>query len=282
MPKSSCIIHWPITAPMNTRRLPEVRSIRNACTLIEVIIVMAIIGILVCLLFPAINYVRSLSLRASCVNNLRQVGLALSNYKQRLGESPPPMVRSSPPLPSDTNTTWLSLLLGDIDERHLFETYNYKKRFDAVENQTAAEQWVATYVCPAADSNVIDGFAPSNVVMAPGAMVAVSYIGPDKLIFAGEIIRQNLGWARPYRSEDFELFPLPYSVARVGIGWEECAQRGFNVKSNCPDKCEDFLQFSSAHVSGANFLFSDGHVAYLVNEIDFSTFRKMLNPAAAE
>lgn len=253
--------------------------IRAAFTLIELIIVIAIIGLLVCLLFPALHFVRDLSLRSSCTNNLRQVGLALSNYEQRLQSVPSVMITSYPPTLPQLHTTWCALLLSDIEERQLFKAYDFGKRFDAPENANVVSEFIPMYVCPAADYSVIDGFGPSNFALGPGSGVGRRYIGPERVIVAGEVVKNNVGWARPYLAVDFKrMHGFPYSVSRTIARGIECAKRGFNVASNCPDKIEDFVQFSSAHRGGANFLFSDGRVTFLANEMDADLFEEMLVP----
>ena len=62
---------------------------RPAFTLIELLVVIAIIAVLIALLLPAVQAAREAARRASCVNNLKQIGLALHNYVSAIDTMPP-------------------------------------------------------------------------------------------------------------------------------------------------------------------------------------------------
>ena len=74
---------------------------RRGFTLVELLVVIAIIGILIGLLLPAINAAREAGRRASCLNKVRQVGLAFANYASTFNNTFPP----SAPLIKGSGTT---------------------------------------------------------------------------------------------------------------------------------------------------------------------------------
>src|SRR3954463_14339787 len=61
---------------------------RRAFTLIELLVVIAIIAVLIALLLPAVQAAREAARRAQCINNLKQLGLAMHNYHDSLGTFP--------------------------------------------------------------------------------------------------------------------------------------------------------------------------------------------------
>src|SRR5262245_2585992 len=59
----------------------RVRAARAAFTLVELLVVIAIIGLLIALLLPAVQAARESARRSSCLNNLKQIGVAIANYQ---------------------------------------------------------------------------------------------------------------------------------------------------------------------------------------------------------
>jgi len=99
---------------------------RRGFTLIELLVVIAIIGILIGLLVPAVQKVRDAASRASCANNLKQLGLAAHNYNSAFSSFPPGVYQlyKTGVKPPYQPITVFVYLLPYLEQKSLFQQWN--------------------------------------------------------------------------------------------------------------------------------------------------------------
>jgi prepilin-type N-terminal cleavage/methylation domain-containing protein len=140
-------------------------------TLIELLVVIAVMGVLMGLLLPAVQAARESARRMQCVNNLKQIGLALAHYESALGVFPPAYVADPRAVGSafgisypdgGINTppgfAWGTMLLPYMEQSPLYASFNTNLPCWAPHNSTSARTKLAVFICPDALGGS-DGFA---------------------------------------------------------------------------------------------------------------------------
>ncbi|MDR3635645.1 MAG: DUF1559 domain-containing protein [Isosphaeraceae bacterium] len=124
---------------------------RYGFTLIELLVVIAIIAVLIALLLPAVQAAREAARRAQCVNNLKQIGLAVLNYESS-NSALPPAVKFQ------VWGTWAIFILPYAEQSALYNAWNSlgdytasnpsNLRYSGSANTTVTTTRIATYTCP--------------------------------------------------------------------------------------------------------------------------------------
>ncbi|WP_165071254.1 DUF1559 family PulG-like putative transporter [Paludisphaera rhizosphaerae] len=142
----------------------------RAFTLIELLVVIAIIAVLIALLLPAVQAAREAARRAQCVNNLKQLGLAMHNYHTANDSFPTGCIQGvgGTLVPGASacktnifsncqNTPWFCLMLPYIEQGVLSNAYNFQLGAEGpvlplplgmIANSTVATTKMSTFQCP--------------------------------------------------------------------------------------------------------------------------------------
>lgn len=125
---------------------------RRGFTLIEILVVIAIMGTMVSLLLPAVQNARESARTLQCKNNLRQIALATEMFHEQHNAYPPARYQ---PRPGDfplydcggVQTTWLVRILPFLEQGTLEERWSYSRPYADHPNDVR-EQTIAIYTCP--------------------------------------------------------------------------------------------------------------------------------------
>ncbi len=119
-------------------------------TLVELLVVFAIIGALVGLLLPAVQAAREAARRMSCSNNLKQIALACHNYESAHRSFPAGEIKNP------VKTGWAIQILSHIEQASVADLHTWEFDVDHSMNRAYRETSISTFVCPSSIADPID------------------------------------------------------------------------------------------------------------------------------
>ncbi|MEQ9409694.1 MAG: DUF1559 domain-containing protein [Fuerstiella sp.] len=146
---------------------------RRGFTIIELLVVVAIVAILIALLLPAVQGAREAARRMQCSNNLKQLGLALHQYQTAHLVFPPSelhgigdagcdpfevAVEDHPNACTDYQS-WTVLCLPQLDQAALAARYDYDYEWSSLNNRPIVSTQLSVFQCPSTpNANRVDRF----------------------------------------------------------------------------------------------------------------------------
>lgn len=224
------------------------------------------------LFFPRWSHPPHAAERTQSRNNMKQIGLALHNYHDvhktfppgAVVEVPPPFAEGKPAPPAISHHSWMSMLLPYVDQITLYNTIDFRVPWDHPANIPTFLVEVPPYLNPKSarlhikispGGYPVTHYSANDLLMFDNSHVAMRNIkdGSSNTVMSGEIHENFPAWGDPSNKRDLSL--------------------GINRH---PDG------FGGPYEGGANFLFADGHVRFISENVDPKILEALRTPAGGE
>ena len=248
---------------------------RLGFTLVELLVTVAIIGILIGLLLPAAQSVRESSRRVTCQNKLRQQSLGLLAHESAHRAFP----HGSAP---STHHSWATKILPFLEQDAVARQFDFGKPLDEISNLIVAATPLAIFDCPSSQKEFVgktDYSGISGSLRFPGgSRNGVLLLSPDAQAKRGVTVRSITDGMTN------TIFLAESSALRAESGgfWAAGANCITHEEGviNAPGRPE--TEIFSDHPRGANVGFCSGAVVFISSGVPLETVASLCTRAGAE
>jgi prepilin-type N-terminal cleavage/methylation domain-containing protein/prepilin-type processing-associated H-X9-DG protein len=228
---------------------------KQGFTLVELLVVIGIIAVLLALLLPSVRIARPAARRSQCINNLKQIGLALQGYEETYHALPPAYTVDAD---GKRLHSWRTLILPFFEQQALYEKIDLSKAWDDPANAEAFQANIPAYHCPAVDCS-------------PNHTTYLAVMAADGCFRS----------AKPRR-----LSEITDDRAKTLLVIEVDAKRAVPWMAPTDVDEDVLLGFSPeaplAHAGGMSAAFVDGHVQFLLADLPADERRALVSIAGGD
>jgi prepilin-type N-terminal cleavage/methylation domain-containing protein/prepilin-type processing-associated H-X9-DG protein len=223
---------------------------RAGFTLVELLVVVAIIVVLAGLMLPAIQASRESARRMHCANNLKQIGLAIHAYHDAMGFLPAgnyvnntAICPGSQGYQTDDRANWMIAILPYLEYRALRQAYVVHAPNEAPANRKVRETFIPEYACPSdqdADKLIVPALGPAaadslNVPYMPGSYRAMAGRSDGlKFLDNGDFISFPKDWRGPIHAVGILGFTAE-KFKNIRDGSSNTIMAGESITRSCPE-----------------------------------------------
>jgi prepilin-type processing-associated H-X9-DG protein len=204
---------------------------------------------------------RSAQRRTQCLNNIRNIAIALHNYHSKYGSLPPAHIADEKGRPMHS---WRVLILPYLDRSDLYSAYHFDEPWDGPENSKLHEIIVDVFACPEEGSR-----------SKPTDTSYVAVVGSET-IWPGE-----RGFRLDEVADGLSQTLMVVEVAKSGIHWMEPRDLAFSTMAKTVN-ANSGQGISSPHRGVASAAFADGHIRLLDDKTAAETIESLLTVRGGE